>query len=262
MKICGVKFKDNGKVYYFKNNNLDLEQDEKVVVYTEKGEQLAKVVNLDIENTKKIDVKSMKKILRKATDKDYDNYLKNLKDAQAALEYARKKAEQNKLDMRFIDADFTLDRMQLMFNFVADERVDFRNLVKEIASKFKTRIELHQMGVRDKAHNVGGIGLCGRELCCSSFLNGIDGISINMAKNQDLALNPTKINGLCGRLLCCLQYEDDVYSCHRKVLPRVGEKVKTPAGEGKVTKLSVLAKKYTVDINGTEKEFDLDEKVK
>jgi cell fate regulator YaaT (PSP1 superfamily) len=262
MKICGVKFKEQGKVYYFKNQNLDLKNDDKVVVYTEKGEQLAVVVNTDVEDTKKVDVNKMKDIIRLSTKKDYDNYMKNLKDAKEALEYARKKAEQNNLDMRFVDADFTLDRAQLMINFVADERVDFRNLVKEIASKYKTRIELHQMGVRDKAHNVGGLGLCGRELCCSKFLNGIDGISINMAKNQDLALNPTKINGLCGRLLCCLQFEDDVYSCHRKILPKVGEKIKTPAGEGKVTKLSVLAKKYTVDINGTEKEFDLDEKVK
>ena len=159
--------------------------------------------------------------------------------------------------MRILDANFTLDRKQLTFNFIADERIDFRNLVKEIASKYKTRIELHQMGVRDKSKEIGGLGQCGRSLCCASFLSGLETISINMAKNQNISLNPTKINGACGRLLCCLAYEDEVYSCHRSELPKVGQIIKTPAGEGKVVSLDVLNKKYTVNIDGEKYEYEI-----
>ena len=144
------------------------------------------------------------------------------------------------------------------FNFIADERVDFRNLVKDIAAKYKTRIELHQMGVRDKSKEIGGLGQCGRELCCSKFLNSMETISINMAKNQNIALNPSKINGACGRLLCCLAYEDDVYSDHRDILPKMGDVIKTADGEGKVVSLDVLNKKYTVLIDGEKKEYELD----
>lgn len=257
MNIVGIKFKDAGKVYYFKNdNNLELEKNLNVVVETEKGEQLAKVYDLEVENTKKIDSKNMKSILRVSTDKDYKTYTKNLKDAKDALNYAKELAEKSKLEMRIVDSSFTLDRKQLTFNFVADDRVDFRNLVKDLAAKYKTRIELHQMGVRDKSREIGGLGLCGRELCCSSFLNGIDTISINMAKNQNIALNPSKINGICGRLLCCLSYEDEVYCEHRKCMPKVGENVKTPDGEGKVVSLDVLNKKYTVNIDGDKHEYE------
>ena len=146
----------------------------------------------------------MKSVIRVSTKNDYNSYLKNLRDSSDALRYARKLAQELNLEMRIMDASFTLDRKQLTFNFVADERIDFRNLVKSIAAKYKTRIELHQLGVRDKSKEIGGIGQCGRELCCSSFLNGLETISINMAKNQNIALNPSKINGACGRLLCCL----------------------------------------------------------
>lgn len=256
MNVVGIKFKDNGKVYYFKNNDLDLKKDITVVVETEKGEQFAKVYEVNVENTR-IDINTMKEILRISTKKDYSRYLKNLKDAKEALDYARELATEKGLDMRFTDASFTLDRKQLVFNFIADSRVDFRDLVKDIAAKFKTRIELHQMGVRDKSKEIGGLGQCGRELCCSKFLNGIDTISINMAKNQNIALNPSKINGACGRLLCCLSYEDEVYSCHRKELPKIGEIVKTPDGSGKVVALDVLNKKYTVSIDGDKHEYSI-----
>lgn len=256
MKICGVKFKDNGKIYYFKYDDLDLKQNLTVVVETEKGEQFAKVYELNIEETKKINIENMKPVLRISTKKDYNQYLTNLKDAKEALEYARECVKSSGLDMRLLDASYTLDRKQLMFNFTSDDRIDFRDLVKEIAFKYKTRIELHQIGVRDKSKELGGIGQCGRELCCSKFLNGIDTISINMAKNQSIALNPSKINGACGRLLCCLAYEDDVYTCHRILLPKIGENVKTPDGEGRVVALDVLNKKYTVEIDGDKKTYD------
>lgn len=258
MKVYGIRFKDAGKVYYFKNENLKINKNVTVVVDTEKGEQFAKVVEVDVKDYKNLDINKMKEILRISTKSDYNTYLRNLKDAKEALAFAREQATKNEIEMNILDASFTLDRKQLTFNFIADARIDFRNLVKEIAAKYKTRIELHQMGVRDKSKEVGGIGQCGRELCCSSFLNGMDTISINMAKNQNISLNPNKINGACGRLLCCLAYEDEVYSCHRKELPRVGQIVKTHDGEGKVASLDVLNKKYYVIIDGEKKEYGID----
>ncbi len=258
MKICGVKFKDGGKTYLFKYDEIKLYKNLTVIVDTEKGEQFAKVVDVDVQNLRSLDLDSMKSVIRVSTKNDYNSYLKNLRDSSDALRYARKLAQELNLEMRIMDASFTLDRKQLTFNFVADERIDFRNLVKSIAAKYKTRIELHQLGVRDKSKEIGGIGQCGRELCCSSFLNGLETISINMAKNQNIALNPSKINGACGRLLCCLSYEDDVYTDHRKQLPKVGEVVKTEKGEGKVTSLDVLNKKYYVMIDGEKIEYVVD----
>ena len=258
MKICGVKFKDGGKTYLFKYDEIKLYKNLTVIVDTEKGEQFAKVVDVDVQNLRSLDLDSMKSVIRVSTKNDYNSYLKNLRDSSDALRYARKLAQELNLEMRIMDASFTLDRKQLTFNFVADERIDFRNLVKSIAAKYKTRIELHQLGVRDKSKEIGGIGQCGRELCCSSFLNGLDTISINMAKNQNIALNPSKINGACGRLLCCLSYEDDVYTDHRKQLPKIGEVVKTEKGEGKVTSLDVLNKKYYVMIDGEKIEYAVD----
>ena len=257
MKICGIKFKDIGKTYYFKYEDMKLNKNLTVVVDTEKGEQFAKVVEPEINEIKNIDIDNMKSVLRISTKNDYNTYLRNLKDAKEALEFAKKLIIEQNIDMRILDATFTLDRKQLTFNFIADERVDFRNLVKDIAAKYKTRIELHQMGVRDISKEIGGLGQCGRELCCSKFLNGMETISINMAKNQNIALNPSKINGACGRLLCCLAYEDDVYSHHRKDLPKIGQNVKTPDGEGRVVSLDVLNKKYTVNIDGDKKEYEI-----
>lgn len=257
MNVCGIRFKDIGKTYYFKYDDLKLYKNLTVVVDTEKGEQFAKVVEPMIEDTKKLSIDDMKQVLRISTKSDYNTYMRNLKDAKEALDFARNLVEEQNIDMRLIDASFTLDRKQLTFNFIADERVDFRNLVKDIAAKYKTRIELHQMGVRDKSKEIGGLGQCGRELCCSKFLNGMETISINMAKNQNIALNPTKINGACGRLLCCLAYEDEVYLEHRKDLPKMGSTVKTPDGEGKVVSLDVLNKKYTVNIDGDRKDYEV-----
>ena len=257
MKICGIKFKDTGKTYYFKYEDLKLSKNLTGVVDTEKGEQFAKVVDPDINEIKNIDIDNMKSVLRVSSKNDYNTYMRNLKDAKGALEFAKKLIIEQNIDMRILDASFTLDRKQLTFNFIADERVDFRNLVKDIAAKYKTRIELHQMGVRDKSKEIGGLGQCGRELCCSKFLNGMETISINMAKNQNIALNPSKINGSCGRLLCCLAYEDDVYSDHRKDLPKMGQNVKTPDGEGRVISLDVLNKKYTENIDGDKKEYEI-----
>lgn len=256
--ICGVKFRDSGKIYYFKADGFDLKKNITVVVDTEKGEQFAKVAETHVTMLKHFDIDSMKSIIRISSKNDYNKYLKNLKDAAEALSFSRKLVKDKKLDMRLLDASFTLDKKQLTINFIADSRIDFRDLVKEIAAKYKTRIELHQLGVRDKSREIGGLGQCGRELCCSKFLNGIETISINMAKNQNIALNPSKINGACGRLLCCLSYEDEVYSEHRSYLPKMGDVIKTKDGSGKVVYLDVLNNKYTVLIDGDRKEYELD----
>ena len=255
MNIVGIKFKGNSKIYCFKNNDLEIKSDDLVVVDTEKGEQLGKVINVNMK-ANNLDINTMKEVLRIALDKDVKQYEKNLKDAKEALKFVKDKVEKEKLDMTFYDAAYTLDKKQLTFNFLADQRVDFRELVKEIAAKYKTRIELHQIGVRDKAKNIGGLGPCGRPLCCTSFLNNMEAISINMAKNQNLVLNPTKINGSCGRLLCCLAYEDNVYTDHRCKLPKQGTIVKTKDGKGKVVSLDVLNKKYTVEIDDKQITYD------
>ena len=248
MKVCGVKFKDTGKVYYFKYEDMDLKKNLTVVVETEKGEQFAKVTDIDIKESKNINIENMKAVLRISTKKDYNNYLNNLKESKLALDYAKELAKKMNIKMKILDASYTLDRKQLIFNFISDDRVDFRDLVKELAAKYKTRIELHQIGVRDKSKEIGGLGHCGRPLCCASFLNGIDTISINMAKNQNIALNPSKINGACGRLLCCLKYEDDCYKNLKKTLPEIGKTINTEQGSGKVVSVDILNQCYEVNI--------------
>lgn len=258
MSVCGVKFKDSGKVYYFRNDEFVLKKNLTVVVETDKGEQFAKVCEPNVLERKGFDLDSMKKVLRISTKSDYNKYLKNLRDASEAFNFSKQLVKKMNIDMRILDASFTLDRKQLTINFVADSRIDFRDLVKEIAARYKTRIELHQLGVRDKSKCIGGLGQCGRELCCSKFLNEVDAISINMAKNQNIALNPSKINGVCGRLLCCLAYEDEVYSEHRTYLPKMNEIIETKDGRGKVVNLDVLNKKYTLLIDGDKKEYECD----
>ena len=187
--------------------------------------------------------------------KDYNNYLKNLRLSENMLKFAKQEVTKLRLDMNFVSADVTLDNKHLLYQFVADERVDFRELAKSIAGKYKLRVELRQIGARDKAKLIDGIGPCGRRLCCASFLDKLDSISMNMAKNQGLALNPSKINGACGRLMCCLTYENDNYLECRNQLPGVGKMVETEFGEGKVVSEDVLNLKYTVNINNELKEI-------
>lgn len=256
MNLVAVKFKVDGKSYYFDSNELELEKDDYVLVETEKGVQLGKVSEIGISCDKLGLNKEIKKVIKKATKKDYDAYLKNLKDAEIILMETRKKIDQDEIPMRLVDAMFTFDKKQLIFNFVADERIDFRDLVKYLAAKYKTHIELHQIGVRDKAKEIGGIGQCGMPLCCKTFKSNMDGISINMAKNQSISLNPSKINGCCGRLLCCLSYEDETYSELKKELPKVNEEINIDGKVGKVQKVDLLRKKVFVDVDGEEKVVD------
>lgn len=229
---------------YFVNDN--------VVVKTSRGEQYGRINA--ISNKNNIEINDIY-IIRKANKKDYNNYLKNLRLSEDMLKFAKQEATKLKLDMNFVSADVTLDNKHLLYQFVADERVDFRELAKSIAGKYKLRVELRQIGARDKAKLIDGIGPCGRRLCCASFLDKLDSISMNMAKNQGLALNPSKINGACGRLMCCLTYENDNYLECRNQLPGVGKMVETEFGEGKVVSEDVLNLKYTVNINNELKEI-------
>ncbi len=256
--IYGITLKSEGKIYYFNGKNLEIEKNTRVVVDTEKGLQLGVVMNSVDDGKINISVDDMKDVVRIATDEDYDTYLENLKDAEKCLKSAKDLIVELGLDMKILDASYTLDRKQLLFNFIADERVDFRELAKRLAALYKTRIELRQIGARDKARNISGLGLCGRELCCSKFLNHIDSVTMNMAKNQGLALNPSKINGLCGRLLCCLTYEDEEYCRCQAGLPAVGQTVKVDNESGKVISVDILKRKYKVDIDGIIKEIELD----
>lgn len=248
MKIVGISFKNKGKIYYFSPLNLKLNKNVTVIVNTERGLQFGKVVQevTEIEENK---IKGeLKPILRIASKDDYKNHIKNLKDATEALKKCKELVKKSDLKMQIIDASYTFDRGQLMFRFLSDNRIDFRELAKELALIYKTRIELRQVGARDKAKEIGGCGMCGRNLCCSQFLEDLDSVSINMAKNQGLSLNPSKINGLCGRLLCCLKYEDENYCDCRKCLPSLGSKVTIKEGTGRVVSLDILNKKYKLDI--------------
>lgn len=247
MKIYGLAFVDNGKAYNFKSN-LDLIRGDLAVVESDKGTQVAKVVFVKIVD-KKEDLSEIKSILRKATDDDYKKYMSNLKDSKEAFEKAKELVKKLELDMRLLSASFTLDKEVLLINFVSDDRVDFRELAKKLASLYKTRIELHQVGARDKAKEICGIGKCGQVLCCGRFLNQLNSVTMNMAKDQNLALNPSKINGACGRLLCCLAYEDDVYCELSKGLPKIGQKMKYKGKDGVVQSVDILKRTYVIVID-------------
>ncbi len=243
--IVGIRLNDNGKTYYFNSNGFNLKNGDNVIVETEKGLQFGEVVCELVEKKKKnLEYKNVIKIANK---NDHKKYQSNLRDAEKALIKCNNLISEYGLEMKVIDASYTFDREQLIFRFISDNRVDFRQLAKDLGGIFKTRIELRQVGIRDKAKEIGGFGPCGRKLCCNNFLTEFDSVSINMAKNQNLALNPSKINGLCGRLYCCLSYEDEVYSKLRKELPEVGEIINKKGVKGKVISLDILNNKYRVE---------------
>ena len=246
-----VLIEDKKEIIALSNSGKYLVGDN-IIVKTSRGEQYGKIA--DIISEKNSEINDIY-IIRKANKKDYNNYLKNLRLSEDMLKFAKQEVTKLRLDMNFVSADVTLDNKHLLYQFVADERVDFRELAKSIAGKYKLRVELRQIGARDKAKLIDGIGPCGRRLCCASFLDKLDSISMNMAKNQGLALNPSKINGACGRLMCCLTYENDNYLECRNQLPGVGKMVETEFGEGKVVSEDVLNLKYTVNINNELKEI-------
>ena len=238
-----------GLVFASCEDDLDLKVGDVVLTETDCGPQLGTVkrVNYQVKE-ENLDL-PLKKIIRLATSDDFTQFDKNINDAEKALAVARKFVTELDLDMNFVEAFYNFDRTQLVLSFLADDRIDFRELAKKLAQKYKTRIELRQIGVRDKSKKIGGFGPCGLFLCCNSFLTDFSSVSINMAKNQFLALNPSKINGSCGRLLCCLGYENDLYTELKKDLPKMGAIMETEAGTGKVVAVDVFKKTYSVDLN-------------
>ncbi len=253
--VYGVKFKNALKMDYYKFEE-ELAIDDLVVVSTDRGEYLGRVATIkDIKDDSEIE-----SIIRRASDDDYEAYITNLKDSSIAYKKAIEFAKDLGLDMNIISANFNLDRSQLLFNFTADGRVDFRELAKKLAGMFRTRIELRQVGARDKAKEVGGFGICGGKLCCTKFLGNVGTINMQMAKNQNLALNPSKINGACGRLLCCLSYEDENYIENLKDMPSVGDVIKTPKGEAQVIGLDVLNCKCKILIDGEKEDYVINSK--
>ena len=242
MKTVEIEFKKNGKQYLFFDNNLELNIGDNVIVDTERGLQFGTVSSLKNVN----DNLEHSLVIRVADKNDVKQNENNIKDAKKALLKAEELINKLNLDMKLIDSYYTFDRKQLVFQFLSDNRVDFRELAKQLAAVYKTRIELRQVGVRDKAKEVSGIGPCGRKICCSNFLYDLDSVGIAQVKNQNLALNPSKINGLCGRLLCCLKYEDDLYSEYREDLPEVGDKIDNKDVKGTVISLDIPQRKYVV----------------
>lgn len=246
--VVVVSFNNSKSLDYLLHGDLILKRGNIVVVDTDNGLQLAVVKKESYKEKKENLVLPLKSVLRLATEEDLNQDTENKKNAEKALFDARKFSKELNLQMNFIEACYNLDKSQLLFYFLADERVDFRDLAKKLAQKYKTRIELRQIGVRDKAKKIGGLGPCGLFLCCNSFLTDLSSVSINMAKNQYLALNPSKINGVCGRLLCCLGYENEVYSELKKDLPKIGSIMETAQGIGKVMSVDVFKRTYSVDL--------------
>ncbi len=239
-EVIGIRFKSVGKIYYFDPQDKKLNVGDFVIVETARGIECGKVVleNRQV-NDKKI-VAPLKPVIRIATKEDLKTVQQNKQKEKEAFDVCLAKIEKHDLKMKLVDVEYTFDNNKILFYFTADGRVDFRELVKDLASVFKTRIELRQIGVRDESKMLGGLGVCGRPFCCSSFLGEFQPVSIKMAKEQSLSLNPTKISGTCGRLMCCLKYEQDVYEELLSMTPKVGAYIKTPNGKGTVTDVNLL----------------------
>lgn len=225
---------------YIEMKEARVERDDYIVAETKRGYEMLRVVKSNYRISKDNIVEPDGRFVRLATDEDVETFHKNDSMARESLRFCKEAAAQEKLDMQLVNAKYTLDRKKLIFNFTADERVDFRSLVRTLANRFKTRIELRQIGVRDEAKYLGGIGPCGRAHCCSTFLGDFVPVSIQMAKNQDLSLSPTKISGACGRLMCCLNYEDEYYEDAREKMPDVGQTIDTPDGRAVVIGMNIL----------------------
>ena len=239
-EIIGVRFKNAGKIYYFDPDGITVEKGGEVIVETARGVELGVVEMANKTVSDKEVTQPLKKVLRAATEEDIAQSAANREREKEALGICEEKIEKHKLDMKLIDVELTFDQNKIIFYFTADGRVDFRELVKELAGVFRMRIELRQIGVRDEAKLMNGIGICGRTLCCATFLDEFHPVSIKMAKEQNLSLNPTKISGICGRLMCCLKYEEDTYEYLNRNLPNQGQTVRTPDGLGEVLSVSVL----------------------
>ena len=248
-KVVGVRFKAGGKVYFFDPQDFEIRKGDHVIVDTARGLECGLCVQgVHEEDPDKI-VRPLKSVTRIASPQDVEKMEQNRKDEKKAFEICLEKIEKHKLEMKLIDVECTFDRSKVLFYFTADGRVDFRELVKELAQVFRTRIELRQIGVRDESKMMGGIGVCGQQFCCSRFLSDFTPVSIKMAKEQGLSLNPSKISGSCGRLMCCLSYEQPAYEHLNSITPGVGSIVRTPEGTGVVTETSIMRGKVKVSLD-------------
>lgn len=260
VEIVGVRFRNAGKIYYFDPKGLTLEVGRKVIVETVRGLEIGDVViaNRMVEEEKCY--MPLSPVIRAATPEDIKKDEENKRKEKEALKICEEKVRKRNPEMTLIDAEYTFDNSKIIFNFVAEGRVDFRELLKDLAAAFKTRIELRQIGVRDETKVVGGLGMCGRKVCCSQFLSEFSPVSVKMAKDQSLSTNPQKISGACGKLICCLNFEQNAYEDAYKTMPRVGQQVKTPDGDGVVTESNILVEKVRVkfDSDGqiTQKVYD------
>lgn len=259
MKVVGIRYKTAGQIYYFKaGQNETYTYNQRVLVEADQNQQLAYVAITERELAEEDLPESLKPIIRIGTEKDIEQDRLNKKDAEVAFVLTKQKIKEHGLEMKLIQVEYSFNRAKLIFQFTAGGRIDFRELVRDLASTFKTRIELRQIGVRDEAKILGGIGPCGRALCCSTFLGDFMPVSIKMAKDQNLSLNQTKISGLCGRLMCCLKYENDMYEEARRELPDYGYEVETPDGIGRVVGLNLLDRVVKVKIYQKEMPMDYD----
>lgn len=253
--IVGIRFKKPGKIYFFDAGSLTLEIRDHVIVDTANGEDYAEVAMANRTMPDEQIITPLRKVIRKTTPRDEKHYEENQKKEKEAFTIAEEKIKKHKLEMKLTEVEYKFDNSKIIFYFTAEGRVDFRELVKDLASVFRTRIELRQIGVRDEVRKIGGNGVCGRELCCCSFLNNFDAVSIKMAKEQNMSLNPSKISGCCGRLMCCLRYEQDVYEDKLTRLPKIGAIVKTEEGEGMVDSVETLKEKVRVKFRDGEGYF-------
>ena len=255
IKVVGVRFKKAGKIYYFDPVDMNIEKNTYVVVETARGIEFGECVIGVKEISENDIVAPLKSVLRIASEEDINKHFKNKDKEKDAFDICLKKIQEHKLNMKLIDVEYTFDNNKVIFYFTADGRVDFRELVKDLATIFKTRIELRQIGVRDEAKMLGGLGPCGRPMCCSTFLGDFASVSIKMAKEQNLSLNPTKISGICGRLMCCLNYEQSTYEDIRKRMSKVGSIVKTSEGTGEVFSNNIVKESVKVKLKKAEEEI-------
>lgn len=259
-KVIGVRFRTAGKIYFFAPGKFDIKQGDNVIVETARGVEFGRVVSGPKDVKDEEVVQPLKSVIRPANDQDRKTVEKNKQKEKEAFKICQEKIRKHKLEMKLIDVEYTFDGNKILFYFTADGRIDFRELVKDLAAVFRTRIELRQIGVRDETKIRGGIGICGRPLCCSTYLTEFSAVSIKMAKEQNLSLNPTKISGVCGRLMCCLTNEEETYEVLNSQLPSVGDTVTTKDGlSGVVHSLSVLRRRVKVVVNLEDDEKEIRE---
>lgn len=258
-RVVGIRFRAGGKVYHFDPEELPLKRDDYVIVHTEQGWGFGQVVEAPCPRDPRFHPAEIKKIDHRASVEEVQKHLENEEFEQDAKAYFMERIAAHDLAMNLVDVEYYYDRSKIIFFFTADGRVDFRELLKDLVRRLRTRVELRQIGIRNQAKMVGGLGGCGRPLCCASFLNNFHAVSIKMAKEQNLSLNPSKISGACGRLMCCLQYEYDTYRELKKDMPKLGKKIELPEGRGKVVRQNVMQRSVTVQLeDGREIEKNLD----